>query len=1179
MSQVFGFCPLVPSLSGPIHVSGVDAFGVVKLKNQVSCHPMKNSLLCRAAICAAIFFGLCAGAVAQLQWVTYDKNGNLVTNNAGIGGDTTYGGSVSFTVPAGTEYVFATKNFVPLELTNAGAAQKIDFSMNANGGLYPAGTGRILGMGLLNDPGTPASALDDQGYWTDFNTGNPSFELFDRPNTVATFFQYDSTHKLGSGTVKTGYPTNNVTYGMQFQLNMNSSATSISIGTATSPFSAAGAAMTNGAGSVNEISYSSAVLLTTLAVTNFNEFCFMFNNTATTNITVTVSGITLVPANPVVTTQPFNTGGSPGANYSFTVALNPNSGAPLSYQWYQVIGSVTNALTDGATGDGSSLSGSATATLTIANAQEADSSSFFVVVTNAYGAATSSVATLYVSATPTVPAINFVSPLNATVIAGNGTNIFVNTYAAPTPTVYWYDNNNKLLQAGLSTTLSLTDLQLTNVGIYTVISSNSAGSVSTNFTVNVIETPTISIAPTNLLLNVGDAASFTVTAAGVPAPAYQWFKNNVPIPGATGTNYSISSVVLTNIGTYSVVVSNAAGSVTASAYLAIYSSMTGAPAFPANSAANVCVDSLLSIRFSQSPAAGTTGKINIYDASNPSTPVDTLDMSGGNLQLRTIGGISFNAYNILISGNTATIYPHAGVLTTGKTYYVTMDPGVIVDSSGAYFTGIANSTTWQFTTKSSGPANPADLLVAADGSGDFCTVQGAIDSVAGNNTTPTTINIRDGVYTEIDRVNNKNNITFVGQDRHQTIIAYANNNNINASTTTRPMFGVNQANNIAIENLTLTNSTPLGGSQAEALLVNLAKQFMVLDCNLDSYQDTLLVNQSGDQAYIQDSYIQGNTDYIWGSGTLYVTNTILMDLTSGSHLTQARTAQYTNGFAFVNCRILGANGSATNCDLGRDAGSSGNTPNYPYGQVAYINCTMDTNVIIPAGWILGSGSSQGPDTANLRFWEYESVDTNGVLVATGSRVPWATELSGATATNDVQNVTNWLYGWQPELPPQILSQPTNETVALGGTAVFTVVAKGISSPVYQWLQNGTNAPNLGANSPTLIVSNATADANYSVIVSNTAGVVTSSVVQLTVTIPSPATVSGLTALANGSFQFTISGTQGQGYRVWATTNLLLSPVISTWTLVTNSTFGSTPVIFNDPGAGAVPQRFYIITEP
>ena len=1063
-----------------------------------------------------MLIGLATPAFGQLQWSSYNKTGGLVTANVASGGDATYGGSVNFTVPASTELVFMTRTFVPLTLAGASAAQKVNFSMTANGGLYPSSTGRILGMGLLNDPGTPSSALDDQGYWTDFNTGNPSFELFYIPGGLTTFFQYDSAHKLSASSTKTGYPTNNITYGMQFQLNMNSSATAIGIGTSGSVYANAGAAMTNGNGGVVEISSSSSsgtVLLTTLPTTSFNEFAFMFNNTASTNVTVTLSGITLVPANPVITTQPYNTGGSPGGDYSFSVAVSPNSGTPLSYQWYQATVSATNALTDGATGNGSTVSGSTSATLTINDGQVADSSGFFVVITNAYGVVTSSVATLFISATPTVPVINFVSPASATVVAGNGTNILVNTYAAPTPVVYWYDNNNNLLQSSVSTVLSLADLQLGDAGTYTVVSSNSAGSVSANFTINVVVTPSISQQPTNLLLNVGDPANFSVTASGVPAPTYQWYKNNVLIAGATATNYSIASVALTDIGTYSVVVSNAAGPVSsAGAVLAIYSTMSGTPSSPANNAAGICVDALLKITFNQTPSVGSTGKINIYDASNPTTPVDTLDLSGGNLQMRSVGGILLNTYNILISGNTATIYPHAGVLTLNKTYYVTMDPGVIIDANGAYFAGVANSTTWQFATKTTGPANPTNLVVAADGSGNFCTVQGAIDSVPAANTTPTIINIHNGLYTEVNRVNGKNNLTFIGQSRHQTVINYANNNNINGSSTTRPMFGVNQANGIAIENLTLTNSTPLGGSQAEALLVNYAKQFIALDCDLDSYQDTLLVNQSGDQAYIQDSYIQGNTDYIWGSGTLYVTNTLLMDLTSQSHLTQPRTAQNTNGFAFVNCRILGANSSATNCDLGRDAGASGNTANYPYVQVAYINCTMDTNVIIPAGWILGSGTTQGSETANLRFWEYQSVDTNGNLVPTASRVPWSLELDGNTATNQVQNVTNWFYGWLPQLAPDILTNPAGLSVAGGQSATFTVSAVGIPAPSYQWLDNGTNIPAATSATYTIPAAYAGNAGSYSVIVSNAAGTVTSSSVTLTVgnTAPTPALVSDQT---------------------------------------------------------------------
>jgi hypothetical protein len=984
----------------------------------------------------AMVFGCLANAFGQLQWSSYNNTGGLVSNNVASGGDATYGGSVTFTIPQTTELVFMTKTFVPTNLAASGSSAKINFTFSASGGLYPAFTGRVFGMGLLNDPGTPGNGLDDTGYWTDLNTGNSpaSFELFDRPNTVTTFFQYDSSHKLGSGKVSLGYPTNNVSYGMQFQLN-NQGSPGMSIGTS-SAYASAGAVITNFSGGVGIQSYSSAVTLATLPTTTFNEFAFMYNNLSSSPVTVTLSGINLVPANPVVTAQPLGYSGAPGDNTpgtSFAVALNATSGTPLSYQWYQATATATNALTDGATGNGSTVSGSGTANLSFANAQVADSANYFVVITNAYGSTTSAPALLNIAASSVAPTITSISPAVATVISGQGTNITVMAIGSPAPVYYWSDNNGNLIQSGASPNLSLLNVQPANGGIYSLVASNVLGTATTNFTISVIVAPVISSQPTNLLLNVGDAANFSVTASGVPAPTYQWYQNKDLLVGATATNYSIASAGEGDIGQYSVVVSNSAGVVTSTpAVLAVYSSMSGTPSSPANNANEICVDTLLAITFSQPPSVGTTGKVNIYDAANPATPVDTLDLSGGNLQLRTVGGASLKTYNILINGNTAFLYPHSGVLTEGKTYFVTIDPGVILDSGGAYFAGISGPTGWQFSTKSTGPANATNLVVAADGSGDFCTVQGAIDFVPPANTTPTVINIKNGLYTEVDRVNGKNNITFIGQNRAQTVISYANNNNLNPSSTTRPMFGVVSANDIAIENLTLTNSTPHGGSQAEALLVNYAKRFIVLNATLCSYQDTLLVNQSGDQAYVQDSHIQGDTDYIWGSGTLFATNDELMAMSVQSYLTQARTAQNTNGFAFVNCRIYGANSAITNGSLGRDAGASGSTANYPYGQVAYITCTMDTNLIIPAGWVLGSGTTQGSATANLRFWEYQSMDLNGNPVNTASRVAWSTQLDGNTATNLVENVSNWLYGWQPQLAPNILTNPVSLSVSGGG---------------------------------------------------------------------------------------------------------------------------------------------------
>ena len=105
---------------------------------------------------------------------------------------------------------------------------------------------------------------------------------------------------------------------------------------------------------------------------------------------------------------------------------------------------------------------------------------------------------------------------------------------------------------------------------------------------------------------------------------------------------------------------------------------------------------------------------------------------------------------------------------------------------------------------------------------------------------------------------------------------------------------------------------------------------------------------------------------------------------------------------------------------------------------------------------------------------------------------------------------------------------------------------------------------------------------YSVIVSNAAGSVTSSNAVLTVNPPtSPSTIASPSVDNSGNVQFTINGALGSagfGYRVWATTNLALTPVTGTWTLLTNDIFGTGPVIFTDPASG-LPQRFYLITVP
>jgi pectin methylesterase-like acyl-CoA thioesterase len=790
---------------------------------------------------------------------------------------------------------------------------------------------------------------------------------------------------------------------------------------------------------------------------------------------------------PAITAQPQGLALSPGDTANYTVTATGVSA--LSYQWYK----------DGvALSDVGNVSGSGTSALSLANVQTSDNAFYSVVITNVYGSVTSSAAILFVSTGDVAPFVT-VQPQSQTVLSNQNVSFSVSAAGKPLPDYHWLKNGTNLVDGGnisgsATPTLTIAQAQVPDEGLYSVTLTNAAGytnSDSVTLTVNI--PPTISVQPANVAALNGAPASFSVTATGKPAPTYQWLKNGFPITDQTNATLSFGAVVPTDAGTYSVVVSSSAGTLSSSsATLIVNSPMTVASLSPANGATVICPDTSLRITFDTVPAIGTAGRIRIFNATNTNTPVDTIDLAlnaPNGTQPRTIAGSSFNSYPIIISSNTANIYPHLGVLTSSQTYFVTIEnvvAGALKDTNGATFAGINASNIWRFTTKPGGPANTNNLIVAADGSGDFCTVQGALDFLPAGNTTPRVINVRNGFYTEIVYINQKNNLTFIGQDRDQVQIGYANNDTLNGGTTLRTSFRA-QGNDLAFENLTLTNTTPKGGSQAEALRTD-GRRIIVFHSKLASYQDTMLNNNSGDLVYVEDSLIQGDTDFIWGLGTTFLTNSEIRCLSTGSHITQARTSADTNGFSFVGCMLTRSNSSIVGCDFGRSLG-------FTDGNVAFIYCVIDDHI---TGW---------GDTT-VRDWEYGNTNFAG----------FPTNYNGVQLTNNdprlllAISATNWLYGWQPQLAPLILTQPSSLNVGGGEPASFSVGAIGISSLTYQWLKNGTNLN--GQTGATLTINSANANdaGTYSVIVSNSAGFVTSSTASLTVgnTAPTLAPVSDQT---------------------------------------------------------------------
>ena len=424
------------------------------------------------------------------------------------------------------------------------------------------------------------------------------------------------------------------------------------------------------------------------------------------------------------------------------------------------------------------------------------------------------------------------------------------------------------------------------------------------------------------------------------------------------------------------------------------------------------------------------GKVNIYNVNNPGTPVDTIDTSLGPLQSRTIGTETFNTYPVITNGNAVAIYPHLGVLAYNQTYYVTVDPGIFTDTDGALYAGITTTNGWVFTTKPTGPANPNNVVVAADGSGDFCTVQGAVDSLPGGNTTYTLVTIRNGTYTEIVDTKFKNNITFRGQDRTGTVVGYPNNNSNNGGTGTRMAFKV-YANDIAIENMTVTNMTPHGGSQAEALTVYTnAKRCILNNAVVSSFQDTILIDDASSQAYFYKSLIKGDTDYFWGIGNLFVTNCEIRTVNPSTSITQPRTTAGSNGFSFVNCLLTRSSAAVTNTTFARALG-------YCAGNAAFISCQIDSNLV---GWT----ASDLANCPTIPWWEYNNTDLD-----TGNPVSY----NGIILTNGdarlacASSATCWLNGWVPQLAPNILTNPVSVTVTSGVPTAFTVAATGIPGSV------------------------------------------------------------------------------------------------------------------------------------
>jgi pectin methylesterase-like acyl-CoA thioesterase len=415
--------------------------------------------------------------------------------------------------------------------------------------------------------------------------------------------------------------------------------------------------------------------------------------------------------------------------------------------------------------------------------------------------------------------------------------------------------------------------------------------------------------------------------------------------------------------------------------------------FPAPNADHTCADPPLRIAFSAPPALGAAGKVQVFDAAQPGAPVATLDMAQA-LTTDTIDGTTLNVQRqAYVDGNDAVLYLPSRALAYGHEYVVHVDSGAIV-GPGAAQLSISDDATWRFTTAAAAPRDVSMLSVALDGSGDFCSLQGAIDATPGNSQ----ISIAAGTYHEIIHFRSKNGLRFHGADRKATIIAGTNNDNLNGGTAKRALVGVDSSSDVVFENLTIHNLTPQDGSQAEALRMQNCDKCRVLDADIVSLQDTLL--WSG-RIYARNCYIAGNVDFIWGTGAAYFDHCEIKTLGRKGFDVQARNGADGYGYVFVDSKLTSDPGITGNF-LGRIDAST-----YPASHVAYIDCELGSH-IDPVGWQV-----TGFATSALRFWEYGSKDPSGAPIDVSRRLSGSTQLSDPQAAM-MRDPSVVLGGWTPQ---------------------------------------------------------------------------------------------------------------------------------------------------------------------
>jgi pectinesterase len=277
------------------------------------------------------------------------------------------------------------------------------------------------------------------------------------------------------------------------------------------------------------------------------------------------------------------------------------------------------------------------------------------------------------------------------------------------------------------------------------------------------------------------------------------------------------------------------------------------------------------------------------------------------------------------------------------------------------------------------PQDKYEFTVAQEGTGDFTTIQQAVDACKSFPDARITIFVKNGTYHEkvvVPACNTR--LSIIGESVEKTVITfgdYFDKINRGRNSTFYTYTFLVESDDFYAENLTIENSAgPVG--QAVALHVK-GDRCVFRNCRIRGNQDTLYTDGLNSRQYFAGCYIEGTTDFIFGAATVLFDRCTILSK-SNSYITAASTVPgKPYGYVFLNCKLAAVEG-VQKVYLGR--------PWRDFARVVFIKCELGAH-ILPAGWSNWSGTSRDKTAFFAEF------GNTGPGADYSQRVSWSHQLS------------------------------------------------------------------------------------------------------------------------------------------------------------------------------------------